>query len=117
VHHRLFVALVVLSILWNGVAGATQSGLADAAHDIGHAELHLKKVKHHHHEDGHYQIDESRSSVAHITADASHANLAIGGSEARILVPRLGAPPPMFLGRWHSSPYLPPLQRPPRPLT
>lgn len=104
-------------MLWSGVGGAIVRGFADAAGDTRHAELHLKKVKHHHHENGRYHVDESKSSFAHVTADASHANPAIHSPEVRFGPPRLGAPPPVHLSASLPSPYLPPLQRPPRPLT
>jgi len=117
VHRRLFIALALIAMLWNGVAGAMVRNLADVAADAEHAALHFEDVGHHHHDDGGYHVDDSGASVAHVALDTSHTNLSISGSSERLQMPSLGSPPTEFLVSAVPSPYLPPLQRPPRPLS
>lgn len=100
------------------MAGTLARGIAEAAGgDVVHSTLHLKKIQHHHHDDGSYQVDDSVSSFAHVLADASHANTALQSPEAHISLPDMRAVAPVFRGRELPSPDLPLLQRPPRRLS
>lgn len=107
------LALAVLALLWQGLAGASMQGWAAVAADARHAALHWHDVAHHHHDDGSYTEDDSVDSVLHVALD--------GGLQAALVVamPALSVAvathvAPAYRQSRLPAPVLDPFQRPPR---
>ena len=112
---RSAVLLVMLfAIFWQSVAMARVGSTVNAMADLGHATLHWQEEAHHHHEDGSYQLDDSKESVQHMVTDNLNAPLALAVASSHNF-PRLGSAAPDGLHEQLAPhPALAGLFRPPR---
>jgi hypothetical protein len=108
----LFVML--FAIFWQSVAMARVGSTVNAMADLEHATLHWQEEAHHHHEDGSYQLDDSKESVQHMVTDNLNAPLALAVASSHNF-PRLGSAAPDGLHeQLVPHPALAGLFRPPR---
>lgn len=71
---------MLMAILWQSVAMARVGSTVNAMADLTHASLHWQGEAHHHHDDGSYQLDDSKESVVHVMTDHLNASLALAAS-------------------------------------
>lgn len=63
---------LLFAMLWQSVAVAHAGWMTAVGADLAHAVLHWNDEGHHHHDDGSYQLDDSRESAQHMLGD--HVN-------------------------------------------
>jgi hypothetical protein len=111
---NLVLTLMLIAMLWQSVAlarvGSTVNPLADPAHAL----LHWLNVGHHHHDDGSYQVDESKESTHHVAIDHSGATLAVATATSHAFPPGGLSAPGAVREAPVPHPVLDGLLRPPR---
>ncbi len=113
---RTAVLLVVLlALLWQGVAMARPGSTVNVLADVAHAALHWHGDAHHHHDDGSYTLDDSPESGQHVMADHVANVAALMASAGPVFPPARPLPPRGLHPGPVPHPFLAGLLRPPRP--
>lgn len=111
---KLVLALMLIAMLWQSVALARAGSTVNALADPAHAMLHWLNVGHHHHEDGSYQVDDSKESTHHVAIDHPGATLAMATADSHDFLPAGLAAPAGLREPLVPHPVLDGLLRPPR---
>lgn len=109
----LLVVALVLSLMWQVVAGAWPGGLANTLDGGEHTAVHLANEAHHHHDDGSVHHDDSAESASHMALDQSSSAVLLGGASSDTPT-SMASPCAQHVARQGPHPYLDGPLRPPR---